>query len=626
MPNIKTPGSEKLRVLLQWFADNKITYNDEAIQIVEQQDAASSLAAPKGASSLSHGFGVVSLRKLESEEPLVVIPKTAVISAATSALANIFIDADIGGNLALCITVMYEKSLGHESPWYGYLQSLPECADIPLLWDARPRSWLKGTDVGEWIDRDQASLLEDFGVLQDLVAEYPMVFGGDFKWDCFEAFLKVASLVSSRAFSVDVHRDNSMVPFADIFNHRTAKENVHIECEEMVCPVCGEAFGCEHMDALEELDSHEGAGEDESEDEDSDESGGDDSESDEEYEDDEDDDGSDSENEDEPGEELPQLVDQMGNPVASELQQDEDVDMESDGGEHSDDSDSDDGKEDELVDTLEMTVFRPCKANAEVFNTYGEHGSAYLLHRYGFCDTKNPFDSVTLSTESVMQAFTMSVSEQRAKDVSAVIRRFEDLFESRHRACGQDGDEEEDEEVTHDHGYDEESDEDSEEAENEEQAGDEAAPQFSIDAPGHPDLNFAALLVLGLADEAVFAKASQSEQVFRHYFPVIRRFWSMFQDELDSDTPVPAAFRKANQDGAVKKSTIGMVSNVVYRLAETRLQLLADDSAVLGEKPTADCDPLMASRWESAKMLRSNERKTLSQCIKTYKKIAAKLS
>ncbi|KAJ2067386.1 hypothetical protein GGI16_009660, partial [Coemansia sp. S142-1] len=143
MPDTNPSSSEKLRVLLQWFVENKIAYNEEAIKIVEQQDTAS-----KGTAVLSHGFGVVSLRKLESDEQLVVIPKSAVISAATSALANIFIDSDIGGNLALCITVMYEKSLGHESPWYGYLQSLPECADIPLLWDAQSRSWLKGTDVG----------------------------------------------------------------------------------------------------------------------------------------------------------------------------------------------------------------------------------------------------------------------------------------------------------------------------------------------------------------------------------------------------------------------------------------------------------------------------------------------
>ncbi|KAJ2456560.1 hypothetical protein GGI03_006364, partial [Coemansia sp. RSA 2337] len=432
MPDTNPSSSEKLRVLLQWFVENKIAYNEEAIKIVEQQDTAS-----KGTAVLSHGFGVVSLRKLESDEQLVVIPKSAVISAATSALANIFIDSDIGGNLALCITVMYEKSLGHESPWYGYLQSLPECADIPLLWDAQSRSWLKGTDVGEWIDRDEASLLEDFGVLQDLVAEYPAVFGGsNFKWDCFESFVKIASLVSSRAFSVDVHRDNSMVPFADIFNHRTAKENVHIVCEEMVCPVCGEAFGCEHMDALEEMDSHEGASEGEDESEDNSESE-DDSGSEEDSEYDEDDDSSDSESEDELGEELPLLVDLMGNSVASELQQDEDVEMESVGdknSEHSGESDSDDDQDDELVDTLEMVVFRPCKANTEVFNTYGEHGSAYLLHRYGFCDTKNPFDSVSLSTENVMQAFALSVSEQRAIDVAAVIRRFEDLFESRHRA------------------------------------------------------------------------------------------------------------------------------------------------------------------------------------------------
>ncbi|KAJ2883743.1 hypothetical protein IWW38_005511, partial [Coemansia aciculifera] len=436
------------------------------------------------------------------------------------------------------------------------------------------RSWLNGTDVGQWIERDEASLLEDFGVLQELVAEYPVVFGGNFKWDCFKSFLNVASLVSSRAFSVDVHRDNSMVPLADIFNHRTAKENVHIVGEEMVCPVCGEAFGCEHMDALEEMDAHDKDGESESEEEDEDEG---DSQSD--KDDDSDDDySSDDDEEEEVGEELPLLVDLMGDTTANGPQQqqsdgnddDNDIEMESTSGEHSDDNSSDDDQEDELVDALEMVVFRPCKANTEVFNTYGEHGSAYLLHRYGFCDTKNPYDSVTLSTEDVMKAFTVSVSEQRAKDVAAVIRRFGDLFEPSHRAHGQEDEaadedgEDDDEEVDDD-------DEEMHEASEDQSEDDESVPRFSIDSPGHPDLNFAALLALGLADEAVFAKASQSEQVFRHYFPVIRRFWAMFQDELDNDTPVPAAFRKANQDGAVKKSSIGLIANVVYRLAEARL-------------------------------------------------------
>ncbi|KAJ2746519.1 hypothetical protein GGI20_001294 [Coemansia sp. BCRC 34301] len=632
MPEANQSNTEKLRVLLEWFAENQITYNKEAIKIVEQEPGAMSPATSKSATVLSHGFGVVSLRRLESEEPLVVIPKSAVISAATSALANIFIDAGIGGNLALCIAVMYEKSLGTDSPWYGYLQSLPECADLPLLWDAQSRSWLKGTDVAQWLDRDEASLLEDFGVLQALVAEYPAVFGGSFKWDCFKSFLKVASLVSSRAFSVDVHRDNSMVPFADLFNHHTAKENVHIVCEEMVCPVCGEAFGCDHMDALEELDAHDVASESESDgtsesegDEDSDNGS---EQSREESGDSENDD--DHFSEEEVGEELPILVGILDGAATNESpqqQQDDDVNMEPVSDKQSDESDADAEKEDELVDTLDMVVFRPCKANTEVFNTYGEHGSAYLLHRYGFCDIKNPFDSVTLSTEDVMQAFSISVSEQRAKDVTAVIRRFVDLFEPCHRACGQEEgyDSESD---AHDNDKEEEEEDDDEDVheDSEDQTeSDQDAPRFSVDSPGHPDLDLAALLVLGLADETVFAKASQSEQVFRHYFPVIRRFWAMFQDELDSDTPVPAAFRNANQDGAVKKSSIGMVANVVYRLAEARLLLVADDD-VLGEKPAIDSEPSMIGRWENAKMLRSNERRTLLQCIKTYKKIAAKLA
>ncbi|KAJ2009592.1 hypothetical protein GGI04_000315 [Coemansia thaxteri] len=606
-----------LQVLLEWFAENKITYNQEAIKIVEQQPTAS-LTTPKDNAGSLAGFGVVSLRKIESEEPLVVIPKSAVISAATSVLANILIDADIGGNLALCIAVMYEKSLGTASPWYGYLQSLPECADIPLLWDSQSRAWLAGTDVGQWIGRDEVNLREDFEVLQELVAEYPIIFGGSVDWHCFESFLKVASLVSSRAFAVDVHRDNSMVPFADIFNHRTAKENVHIECEEMVCPLCGEAFGCEHMDALEEMDEQEQDSESDSGCESEDGVSSDDescvnSDSDEEDE------------EEEMGEELPLLVDPMGNAIAGDFQHGSDVEMDSaseDHGEHSSEDDSDTDSEDELVDTLEMVVFRPCKANTEVFNTYGEHGSAYLLHRYGFCDTKNPFDSVTLSTDDVMQAFALSVSEQRANDVSKVIKRFSYLFESRHRAHGQaESDDEGD-----DHEEDDQEDEEMEgDKMEEDHVEEDNTPRFSVDGPGHPDLDLAALLVLGLADEAVFAKASQSSQIFRHYFPIIRRFWAAFQDELDNDTPAPTAFRKANQDGAIKKASVGMVSNAVCHLAEARLKLIADDDVALGQRP-ADSEPLLVSRWESARILRSNERKVLTQCIKTYKKIATKLS
>ncbi|KAJ1878412.1 hypothetical protein H4R99_005110 [Coemansia sp. RSA 1722] len=629
-------GTDKLNALLQWFEDNKVTFNEEAIEVVQHK------AAKRGSNIVSsEGFGIVARRNLQLEEPLVVIPKTAVISAATSALANIFFDEDLAGSLALCIAVMYEMSLGKQSPWYGYLQSLPVNADIPILWDAQARKWLDGTDVAKWLERDDTNLKDDFETLQKLVADYPHTFisQNNVDWSSYACFLNVASLVSSRAFSVDVFRGNSMVPFADIFNHKTASEHVHIESEEMVCPLCGEAFGCEHMEGLEAMDaddqSESECGSHGSED-------GDDEENGEEVE------------EEDVGEELPLLVDGNGDPIQEDSieenvmdgsdDNDEDEqyeDVESDNEEDDGDDDEEEG-EDKWLDSLDMVVFKPCKANGEVFNTYGEHGSAYLLHRYGFCDTQNPFESVSLDPEMVFQALAVAKSETRASEVAGLVSAFRDLFVDHHRAKSQDEDEtdeeEEDEEEDNDGSTssnkansdeqhddsDVEMSEDSNDNESEsESEGGEDMPSFSIDAPGHPSVNLVALLVLGLAEDAVFEQLLDSEDLFRHYFPLMRSFWLAFQERLDAGASVAAALREANKVTTVKKSSAALVCRVSVALAEKRLDALGEDSAKLGTKPA---DPLQAQRWDNAKQIRSNERKLLQQFIKTYKKCIFKLS
>ncbi|KAJ1945248.1 hypothetical protein GGF37_001788 [Kickxella alabastrina] len=646
MPGSDRTNSEKLSILLSWFEENKVTYNEEALEVVEQK------VVKRGSNIVSvDGFGIVARRNLEEEEPLVVIPKSAVISAATSALANIFFDEDLGGSLALCIAVMYEISLGKESPWYGYLQSLPQRADIPMLWDSQARGWLRGTGVSGWIERDEQNLKEDFEGLQKLVADYPLIFvsQNDIDWKSSACFLDVASLVSSRAFMVDVHRGNSMVPFADIFNHKTAGENVHIESEEMVCPLCGEAFGCEHMDGLENMDAEE-----ENDDDDDNEQHSDEDDEDEDHEahghvdhddcsdcgdcgDDEEDSDENSDSE-EMGEELPMLVDEAGIPIEEEEHaasgnedSEQEQDSEDDGFEDEDSEDGDgsddEDDEDKYIDSLDMVVFKPCRANSEVFNTYGDHGSAYLLHRYGFCDTQNPFESVALDSEDVMQAFAVAVSEKRASEVAELIARFRDLFVPNHRAKNQkDEDEEESDDEDDKHNEDDGEDEDGDVPmldDDDEVSEADDMPIFTIDAPGHPNINLVALLVLGLADESVFSQVSQSDSVFRHYFPIMRRFWGIFQDKLDGGAPVSAAFREANKESAVKKASVALVCRAAFMLAEKRLLLLGEDAVVLGTKPT---NALQLSRWESAKQLRSNEKKILQQCIKTYKKAVAKLS
>ncbi|KAJ2456275.1 hypothetical protein EV183_000202 [Coemansia sp. RSA 2336] len=585
-------AQSSVSVLLNWFEENKVTYNEEALEIIATQKRGSKLVC-------GHGLGVVARRDLIEDEPLVVIPKHVVISSATSALANIFEDEAISGSLALCITVMYEISQGEESPWFGYLQSLPRQADIPLLWNPEAQKWLEGTDVGKWVKRDEQSLRDDFEIVQGLVDQYPTVFVTNdlVDWSDFGCFLRVTSLVSSRAFMVDEFRGNSMVPFADIFNHLTNGANVHIESEDQVCLLCGNEYGCEHMEPLDDSDE-------ENDEEDEEEWGS-------ENEEDWGDEGNESENEDdeseeeEDGEEIPVLVDQQGKPaynVAEKMQIDK----------HETDSSQEGSVVDEadmLGGTLDMVVYQPCKAGSEVFNTYGDHGSAYLLHRYGFCDANNTFDSISLDFENILHAITTAISEKRAQDMKVIISRFASRLQPCHRAKVDSKDLDEDEE----------GEEESEEEEDEEEA--DKMPEFSIDAPGHPDLNLATVLSLAFAADSVFEQVMESPAVFRQFMPIIRRFWAAFQDKLDSGASIMAALRAANKDAVVKQSTVGMVCHAVHMLAEARLKQLGDNS-LLKNKPS---DNLQRSRWENAKQLRTNEAAVLQQCIKRYKKAASKL-
>ena len=47
-------------------------------------------------------------------------------------------------------------------------------------------------------------------------------------------------------------------------------------------------------------------------------------------------------------------------------------------------------------DFMMMRVVKPVGEAAEVFNTYGELGNAALLRSYGFTQTNNPADCVTI--------------------------------------------------------------------------------------------------------------------------------------------------------------------------------------------------------------------------------------
>ena len=57
------------------------------------------------------------------------------------------LDAGFPPPVVLRLAVAYERSLDAKSSWYGYLASLPEAEDLPLLWPDSALRLLEGTGL-----------------------------------------------------------------------------------------------------------------------------------------------------------------------------------------------------------------------------------------------------------------------------------------------------------------------------------------------------------------------------------------------------------------------------------------------------------------------------------------------
>ena len=85
---------------------------------------------------------------LKEGDLVATIPKQACLTIRTSGAAAMIEAAGLDGCLGLCVAVMYERSLGSESPWAGYLQILPFSEPLPLLWTLdEVDSLLRGTEL-----------------------------------------------------------------------------------------------------------------------------------------------------------------------------------------------------------------------------------------------------------------------------------------------------------------------------------------------------------------------------------------------------------------------------------------------------------------------------------------------
>ncbi|KAF7721273.1 hypothetical protein EC973_004982 [Apophysomyces ossiformis] len=362
---------DKLDTLLKWFEANEIKWDNKCLEIRIVNDS----------------YGVFAKKDLKNKNPIVKIPKECILSPKSTGIANILDDENIEGGCSLAISVMYEISQGKDSPWYGYLQALPRSEDLPIFWDSE-KDILKGTEMEHAISNDLNDLKDDYAdIVLPLLEKYSYVFSNYCdEYFSFDAFCRASTLVSSRSFEVDAFHGNAMVPFADVFNHRSGNnEHVHFETDFDVCDACGALDYCEHQ-YLEDLEQ-----------------------------------GSDMEN-DEDG-----WLDENGETSEPNDDDIEELDEEDEEGSLADLEELEESgvnfwteEEKEKKDTCDMVLSRPVRKGEEIFNTYGDHPNIALLGKYGFCHDNNPNDYISVSEDAVVEAciaLTKEILRAECKDI-----------------------------------------------------------------------------------------------------------------------------------------------------------------------------------------------------------------
>ncbi|KAI7853684.1 hypothetical protein BDC45DRAFT_545573 [Circinella umbellata] len=267
------------------------------------------------------------------------------------------------------------------------------------------------------VHNDLADLNDDYqAIVVPLLEEYPYIFKNVDEFYSFDLFCRISTLISSRAFEVDAFHETAMVPFADIFNHRSGNEHVHFTTDFEVCEACGELEYCEHeyLKYLEHGSDAESGDEDDEEGEWSDMEDPDDSmsqASDISLKSEEQD--KDNEEEDEEDEGPLEDLEELENANVNFWKKDQEEKEE----------------EEEKKDTCDMILEVDVKKGEEIFNTYGDHPNIVLLSKYGFCHDNNKNDYISVGQDLVFSACAEAVLNEMLKDKKAAKQDKDELVE-----------------------------------------------------------------------------------------------------------------------------------------------------------------------------------------------------
>ncbi|KAL4578510.1 hypothetical protein LXL04_014634 [Taraxacum kok-saghyz] len=206
-------SSRRMRAFKRWMKWQSVEYSDALDLIIQKED---------------EQVWVKALSDLHEGDVIATIPKHSCLTVKSSGAWQLIEDFCLEGYMALSVALMYEKSLGQNSPWFGYLHLLPDGnSDVPLLWSLDEiDDLLLGTELHKTVKEDKALVYEDWkSCIVPFVESAPIELNPDDFG--VEQYLAAKSLISSRSFQIDDHYGFGMVPLADLFNHKTDAEDVH---------------------------------------------------------------------------------------------------------------------------------------------------------------------------------------------------------------------------------------------------------------------------------------------------------------------------------------------------------------------------------------------------------------
>eukprot|EP01018_Ginkgo_biloba_P023761 Gb_03288 [translate_table: standard] len=349
--------SRRLRAFKRWMKANGIEYSNALDLCI-------------GHGSVS-GVGVKALCDLKEGDLIATIPKKACLTIKTSAAGHTIEEANLEGALGLSVALMYERSKGEKSPWYDYLDLLPHRECVPLVWSLdEVDTLLAGTELHEVVKEDMQLLCEEWEEsIVPLTALYPVEYPRE--WFSIEQYFAAKTVVGSRAFEVDDYHGFSMVPLADLFNHKTAAEDVHITSvandvdsdidNNQESLVDDNNTNCFSSDISDNLSTKEGG---------------------------------------------TNFAESLNGHGRNEII----------GAGFSTSSGS-------SKEVLEMILIKDVEEGNEVFNTYGTLSNAALLHRYGFTEPDNPFDIVNVDFDLVIDTCLLSFSSRHIRACVTLWRR-----------------------------------------------------------------------------------------------------------------------------------------------------------------------------------------------------------